>query len=75
MNNIQHNKGIDFQALVEKVKQLSPAEKLKLNDVLWNENIEIPVEHQKLVVKRIANSVKSPERMLDWDEALKTLKS
>lgn len=32
------------------------------------ENIEIHIEHQKLVLSRIEKSKASPERMLDWDK-------
>lgn len=29
---------------------------------------DIPEEHKKIVRKRIAESTKNPERLLDWDE-------
>ncbi len=73
MNSLQANVSINFQQLLEVVKQLSPSEKLKLNDVIWNENIDIPIEQQKLVLDRIHKSKVNPSRMLDWDEASKTL--
>ena len=57
------------------VKQLSPVEKLKLNEFIWNENIEIPIEHQKLVLDRIQKRKADPSRMLDWDKVSKKLKS
>jgi hypothetical protein len=56
------------------VKQLSPVEKVKLNEFIWNEGIDIPIEHQELVQDRIQKSKANPSRMLDWDEASKTLK-
>ena len=56
------------------VKQLSPVEKVKLNEFIWNENIDIPIEHQKLVLDRIKKSKANPSRMLNWEEASKTLK-
>jgi hypothetical protein len=56
------------------LKQLSPVEKAKLNEFIWNENINIPIEHQELVLDRIQKSKVNPNRMLDWDEASKTLK-
>ncbi len=74
MNSLQVNVSLNFQQLLEVVKQLSPTEKLKLNEFIWNENIEIPIEHQKLVLDRIQKSKADPGRMLDWDEASKTLK-
>jgi hypothetical protein len=33
-----------------------------------NNEIEIPIEHQKIVLSRIEASKASPKRMLDWDE-------
>ena len=57
------------------VKQLSPIEKVQLNEFLWNDNIDIPIEHQKLVLERIRKSELDPSRLLNWDEASKTLKS
>lgn len=47
---------------------------MKLNEFIWNENNEIPIEHQKLVQNRIKKSKANPSRMLDWDEASKALK-
>ncbi len=40
-----------------------------------NQNIDIPEAHQKLVMDRFETVRKNPERLLDWDEAVKTLKS
>jgi len=37
------------------------------------EEIEIPIEHQKLVLDRIAKARKNPERLLDWDNVSKNL--
>ena len=75
MNNLQLNVSLNFQQLLEVVKQLSPVEKVKLNEFIWNENIDIPIEHQKLVLDRIKKSKANPSRMLNWEEASKTLKS
>jgi hypothetical protein len=74
MNSLQLNVSLNFEQLLEVVKQLSPTEKIKLNEFIWNENIDIPIEHQKLVLDRIQKSKANPSRMLDWDEASKTLK-
>ncbi len=38
------------------------------------ENLEIPEAHQKIVMERFEKIRKHPERLLDWDEAKKTLK-
>lgn len=74
MDRLQININLSFQQLAEVVRQLSPTEKLKLNDVIWNAETDIPVEHQKLVLDRIEKSKKDPSLMLDWDEASKTIK-
>jgi|BarGraIncu00222A_1022003.scaffolds.fasta_scaffold319924_2 hypothetical protein len=74
MNSINVNIDLSFKQLVEAVKQLSPKEKLVLNDVLWNESMEIPVEHQALVLGRIQKARQNPNRLVDWDEASKSLK-
>jgi hypothetical protein len=74
MNSLHLNINLSFQQLIEVVKQLSPSEKLKLNDVIWDESMDIPIEHQKLVLGRIQKAKVNPSRMLDWDEASKTLK-
>ena len=73
MNSLQLNINLNFQQLLEIVKQLSPAEKLKLNDSIWATDIDIPFEHQNLVATRIKKSKENPSRMLDWKEASKTL--
>ena len=39
------------------------------------ESFEIPEAHQKLVMERFDKVRKNPERLLDWDEAKKTLKA
>jgi len=74
MNHIHFNVNVNFQQLVEAVKQLSPDEKIKLNEAIWDENMMIPKEHQTLVLDRIKKAKRNPSRMLDWDEASKTLK-
>ena len=68
MDSLSLKVDVDFKQLLKVVKQLSPSEKLKLNDAIWKDDIEIPVEHQKIVLERIQKSKISPERMLDWDE-------
>jgi hypothetical protein len=71
MNSISIN--LSFQQLAEVVRQLSPSDKIKLNEVIWSENIAVPTEHQKLVLDRMNKAKQKPEMMLDWNEALKTL--
>lgn len=74
MNSLHINVNLSFQQLIDVVKQLSPAEKLKLSDVIWSEHTDVPTEHQSLVLNRKQQTKKNPDQMLDWDEASKTLK-
>jgi len=39
------------------------------------ESLEVPEAHQKLVMDRFNKVKKDPDRLLDWDEAKKTLKA
>lgn len=39
------------------------------------ESIDISEAHQKLVIERFNRVRKNPERLLDWDEAKKTLEA
>ena len=39
------------------------------------ENLEVHEAHQKLVMERFDKVRKDPDRLLDWDEAKKTLKA
>ncbi len=39
------------------------------------ESLEVPEAHQRIVMKRFNKVRKNPERLLDWDEAKKTLKA
>ena len=75
MNSISVNIDLNFKDLVKIVKKLSPSEKQKLNDAIWEGDMQIPIEQQKLVLDRVAQSADNPERLLDWDECVKTLKA
>lgn len=75
MNTIQLNINLTFNQLLEAVKQLSPNEKLMLNNVIWDESMEIPLEQQAFVLQRKQDSQENPENMLDWKSASKTLTS
>ena len=74
MSNINVTIDLNFQQLVEAVKQLSLEEKLELNDALWDEKMEIPLSHQTIVLDRIKKATKNSSRLLDWEEVAKTLK-
>lgn len=73
MNNIHVQVNLNFQQLLEAVRQLSPNEKLKLNDAMWDESMPIPEEHKTLVMDRMKKIKKNPERLLNWNTASKTL--
>lgn len=75
MNTIQLNINLTFNQLLDAVKQLSPNEKLILNNVIWDEGMEIPLEQQQLVLQRKQDSKENPDNMLDWNSASKTLTS
>ena len=64
---------VNFNQIVEAVKQMTPEERLILNDVIWNENTPIPIEHQQLVMKRVKEAKEHPETLLDWEEVSKKL--
>lgn len=75
MDNLNLKVSIRFEELSALVKQLSYSEKLKLSDVIWDEDMNIPKEHQELVSQRIRKAKQNPERMVDWAKASKLLKS
>lgn len=64
---------VNFQQIIDAVKQLTPKEKFELNNIIWEDDIDIPIETQKLVFSRIKYAKEHPETMLDWDEASKML--
>lgn len=73
MEAIKLNINLSLNQLLDAVKQLSPKERLKVNDAIWNEETEIPLEHQKIVLDRMAKALKNPERILNWDDVSKKL--
>ena len=73
METIKLNINLNVNQLIEAVKQLSPKDRLKISDAIWKDNMEIPIEHQKLVSARMAKSKTNPERLLEWDEVSKNL--
>ncbi len=57
---------VNFEQIIDAVKQLSPAEKLELSDLIWEDDIDIPVETQKIVLDRIKYAREHPETMQDF---------
>ena len=74
MNTIHLQVNLSFQQLIDTVKQLSPNEKIKINEAIWDESMSIPEEHKNLVLDRMKKAKKNQERLLDWDDASNTLK-
>ena len=73
MESIKLNIDFNVNQLIEVVKKLSPKDRLKLNDAIWNDDTTIPIEHQKIVLDRMAKAKANPKRLLDWDEVSKML--
>ena len=74
MENIQLNINFSFPQLVDIIKKMSPKEKLQINEAIWEDNMDIPKEHQALVLGRIKSARQNPERLLNWDTASEKLK-
>lgn len=60
---------------MDAVRQLSPSEKLQLNEMIWSDDMAIPHEYQKLVKNRKSKSDANPDLLLDWETASKKLVS
>jgi hypothetical protein len=73
METIKLNINLNVNQLLEAVKQLSAKDKLKINDAIWNDETDIPIEHQKIVLNRIEKSKIDPSRLLDWEEVSKKI--
>ena len=73
MENLHVNINLSIQQLVDVIKQLSPEEKLILNEAIWSEGMDIPQEHQDLVMDRIKKARQNLDRLLDWDHVCKKL--
>jgi len=74
MDSIQVNVNLNFQQLLETIKKLSPKEKLEINEAIWAQDMDIPQEHQDIVLNRIESARQDPSRLLNWDYAAQTLK-
>jgi hypothetical protein len=66
------NVPVSFEQVIDLVKQLSPAEKQQLSEVLLTEqsvdDIEIPEEHKELVRARIKKYEDKPGSYFTWNE-------
>jgi hypothetical protein len=66
--------------IIEQVKLVNDTDLIKAIKSLLdygtkrgNEKYEIPEAQQNLVMERFEDTRKNPEKLLDWDEARKTL--
>jgi len=74
-HNINLNIPLNFNQVVDIVKQLSPKEKAKLKEVLDNKSeIDIPEEHKNIVRQRMKASEADPSRLINWDEVKHKIK-
>lgn len=68
-HNINLNIPINFNQVLDIVRQLSPKDKLRLKNILENEKpADIPEEHKNIVRQRMKASSANPSRILNWDE-------
>jgi protein tyrosine/serine phosphatase len=75
---IQLNVPLNFNQLIDIVRQLSPKEKQQLSSVLWDEaseeEIDIPESHKKIVRQRLKNMEENPESCLSWEDIERKIK-
>jgi hypothetical protein len=68
-HNIKLNIPLNFNQVLDIVRQLSPKDKLRLQNVLENEQpADIPEDHKNIVRQRIKASKSNPSSLLNWDE-------
>jgi len=77
--HIQINVPLEFDQLIEIVRQLSPSEKTMLKEVLQEsgdiDEYIISEEHKSIVRKRIESSKADPSRPLNWEEVRHKIKT
>lgn len=69
-NVIKQIEEVDDISLIQAIKKM-----LDFASQKEEENLEVPETHQKLVMTRFDKVRENPERLLDWEEARKTLKN
>lgn len=62
MNTVNLNINLSFQQTLDAVKQLSSSEKNKLYEFLWSEGMDIPTDHQEIVLSRVKEVQKNPPK-------------
>lgn len=74
-HNINLNVPLNFNQVIDIVRQLSTEEKAKLKEVLESEQeVDIPEEHKNIVRRRVKASEADPSRLLNWDEVKRKVK-
>ena len=76
--HIQLNVPLNFNQVIDIVKQLSPTEKQKLSEVLWTEQtvdyIIISEEQKQIVMQRLKRMEQQPESCLTWEDIERKIK-
>jgi len=73
MNPVSLHINLTVEQLIEAAIQLSPSDKLRLGDAIWNDSYEIPEWHKEIVRARIREVDSNPDLLLDWDEVSESL--
>jgi hypothetical protein len=69
-NIIEQFKQVNDEKLISAIKSLPDYASAKEKEIY-----DIPDDHQKLVMERFKEIRKNPERLLDWEEAKKSLRT
>jgi hypothetical protein len=72
MGAIQINVDLPSHQLLETIRQLSPREKLRINEAIWEMDTDIPLGQQTFVLDRVKSARQNHGRLLDCDEVSKT---
>lgn len=73
MNPVSLHINLTVEQLIEAAAQLSPSDKLRLSDAIWDESYQIPEWHKEIVRARIREIDANPDLLLDWDEVSESL--
>lgn len=70
--HIQLKVPVSVDQLIDIIRQLSPKEKQRLSNVLWDETREeeifIPEGHKNMVRQRLKQMEINPESCLNWED-------
>ena len=69
-NIIEQFKQVNDEKLISAIKSLLDYASTKEKEIY-----DIPDDHQKLVMERFEEIRKNPERLLDWEEAKKSMRT